>query len=292
MKSIEFDIKLLDESNIKQFFEIWRETMVRSRLPISIVFLKQVTVAADRSSEIGNEHILLNHFLHSQIRKNDLLFQLTDKNHWGLLFYQSSALEAEAFLNRIFTLLKKDHPIIALKASITEIRNNEVTFETVINQNKQLLADDEQESWSIYEIKDYSVPPIEVIKVSIIEQNDIFRKVLETTINQLSVHNYTFEVTTYQDGYSFLENDQYKSAHTHLIIMNDIMPRKNGLEILHILRNMPNNKKFIVYMMSERNSEQSILTAYESGVDEYISKPFNLRLLEAKIKRTFARFWL
>ena len=55
---------------------------------------------------------------------------------------------------------------------------------------------------------------------------------------------------------------------------------------------MPNEKKFIIYMMSERNSEGATLNAYESGVDEFIVKPFNLRLLEAKIRRTFARFWL
>ena len=74
--------------------------------------------------------------------------------------------------------------------------------------------------------------------------------------------------------------------------MNDILPLKNGLEILHTLRKMPNEKKFVIYMMSERNSENAILNAYESGVDEYIVKPFNLRLLEAKIKRTFARLWI
>ena len=89
-----------------------------------------------------------------------------------------------------------------------------------------------------------------------------------------------------------MQSDQYKSGHLHLVLMNDILPLQNGLEILYKLRQMPNEKKFIIYMMSERNSENAMMNAYEGGVDEYIVKPFNLRLLESKIKRTFARLWL
>ena len=56
-----------------------------------------------------------------------------------------------------------------------------------------------------------------------------------------------------------MQSDDYKSGHMHLILMNDILPLKNGLEILHILRHMPNEKKFIIYMMSERNSEGRLM---------------------------------
>ncbi len=213
----------------------------------------------------------------------------------GIFFLQSSDLEARAFLKRIFAILKAERKFqqIALKASITEIRSNNVIFEELINKNKQMLSGgDEQLTWSIAEVKDYCEQPTELVKVSIIEQNAIFRQVLESTLNQINIPYFSLDVKVYEDGYSFLQSDDYKSGHMHLILMNDILPLKNGLEILHILRHMPNEKKFIIYMMSERNSEGAALNAYEGGVDEYIVKPFNLRLLEAKIKRTFTRFWL
>ncbi len=44
-------------------------------------------------------------------------------------------------------------------------------------------------------------------------------------------------------------------------------------------------------MMSKRNSQEDIIYAYESGADNYLIKPFNLRLLEIEIKRTFERLW-
>ncbi|MET4561442.1 CheY-like chemotaxis protein [Lysinibacillus parviboronicapiens] len=288
---------IMQEHEVKRYFEIWRESVIRSHLTITAVFLKLANFTPSTEVERCNINVQISNFLKSKIRKTDLLFQSADGDHWGILFLQSSDVEAEAFLRRIFKMLKNNNVVkefnqLGIKASITEIRNNHVTFDTLLEKNKEKLADDSQPMWLIERVTDYRVQPIEQVKVSIIEQNVIFRKVLETTLHQLHIPNFALEVTAYEDGYSFLQSNTYKSGHTHLVVMNDILPRKNGLEILHTLRKMPNEKKFIIYMMSERNSEGAILNAYEGGVDEYIVKPFNLRLLEAKIKRTFARFWL
>lgn len=290
MNDIKFTHDIMQEHEVERYFKIWRESVIRSRLTITAVFLK--TANATQLNENVNDQVTS--FLQSKIRKTDLLFQLSDGDHWGIFFLQSSDVEARAFLKRIFAILKAERKFqqIALKASITEIRNNNVIFEELLNKNKQMLSGDEQLTWSIAEVKDYCEQPTELVKVSIIEQNAIFRQVLESTLNQINIPYFSLEVKVYEDGYSFLQSDDYKSGHMHLILMNDILPLKNGLEILHILRHMPNEKKFIIYMMSERNSEGAALNAYEGGVDEYIVKPFNLRLLEAKIKRTFARFWL
>ena len=96
----------------------------------------------------------------------------------GHLLLQSSDVEARAFLKRIFAILKAERNFqqIALKASITEIRNNNVIFEELLNKNKQMLSRDEQLIWSIAEVKDYCEQPTELVKVSIIEQNAILDK--------------------------------------------------------------------------------------------------------------------
>lgn len=285
--------EIIGEREAKQYFELGREITIRSRIPLTAIFLKVVTSLHEMDEPYRNIQVQVLDFLQSKLRKTDVLFQLDDGQHWGILFFQSSNVEAKAFLNRIFSnLIEEQSNSIQLNASITEIRNNDVTFEELIIKNKQRLADSELSCWTIQEIANYRVQPTELVKVSIIEQNEIFRHVLETTLNQLDLPYYTLETVSYEDGYSFLEADHYKSGHRHLILMNDILPYKNGFEILHNLRTMPNNKKFIIYMMSERNSEGAMLNAYEGGVDEYMVKPLNLRLLEAKIKRTFARFWV
>jgi len=285
---------IMQEHEVKGYFEILRESVIRSRLTMTAVFFKEANSSQGTDIERNQVNHQISAFLKSKIRKTDLLFQLADGMHWGIFFLQSSEVEVKAFLKRIFAILTQEREFqqIALKASVTEIRNNNVDFETLLEKNKHKLANEEQPTWSVEQVTDYRVQPMEQVKVSIIEQNEIFRKVLETTLENIDIPHYTFDVSTYVDGYDFLQSDHYKSGHMHLVVMNDILPRKNGLEILHILREMPNEKKFIIYMMSERNSEGATLNAYEGGVDEYIVKPFNLRLLEAKIKKTFARFWL
>ncbi|MFJ7915362.1 MULTISPECIES: response regulator [unclassified Lysinibacillus] len=285
---------IMQEHEVKGYFEILRESVIRSRLTMTAVFFKLASSSQGTDIERNQVNHQISAFLTSKIRKTDLLFQLADGVHWGIFFLQSSEVEVRAFLKRIFAILKqeREYQQIALKASITEIRNNSANFETLLDKNKQKLADDEQQIWSIEQVTDYSVQSMEQVKVSIIEQSAIFRKVLETTFTHLDIPHFTLDVATYEDGYSFLQSETYKTGHMHLVVMNDILPRKNGLEILHILREMPNEKKFIIYMMSERNSEGATLNAYEGGVDEFIVKPFNLRLLEAKIRSTFARFWL
>lgn len=288
----EYQIMLEDE--VKRYFEIWGESVIRSRMTITTIFLKIANVDSETDPELLNNQI--SNFLKSKIRKTDLLFKVTDENLWGILFLQSNDLEAKTFLLRIFSMLEHTEVInggknVSLKAIITEIRNNTVTFETLLKKNKIMLSNDLQPEWMIEQINDYREQPVEQVKVSIIEQNDIFRKVLETTLSHMNIPNFKLEIASYEDGYSFLQSEIYKSGHLHLVLMNDILPLKNGLEILYTLRKAPNEKKFIIYMMSERNAESTMVNAYESGVDEFLMKPLNLRLLEAKIKRTFARLW-
>ncbi|GLC89758.1 response regulator [Lysinibacillus piscis] len=278
---------VMQEHEVKRYFNILRESVIRSHLTMTVVFL---TFANDVQNHAVPEEMSM--FLKSKLRKTDLLFQLVDGKHWGIFFLQSSVVEARAFLERIFNILEEEHSNLLVNATITEIRNNDVSFDTLITQNKQLLTKIGQKKWAVEEIIDYQQPPTEHVKVSVIEQNQIFRQVLEVAISQLVIPHFSLEVSTYEDGYSFFQSNNYKSAHIHLIITNDILPRKNGFEILHLLRAMPNGNKFIIYMMSERNSESVAINAYDGGADEFITKPFNLRLLEAKIKRTFERLWL
>ncbi|GIP33445.1 hypothetical protein [Paenibacillus sp. J2TS4] len=48
---------------------------------------------------------------------------------------------------------------------------------------------------------------------------------------------------------------------------------------------MPDNKKYIIIMMSNNKTDEGMVYSDEAGVDEYIAKPFNIRLLEAQMKK-------
>lgn len=284
------------EEQMKPFFNIIKANVSRSRMTISVVFLKvSPIIAADFHGldDVNDEFTKL--FL-SKIRNTDVLFKLSEELQWGIILTQSGEIEAQAFLMRLFDIIKNDGNSLnkdfnfTIEGIIAEIRNDEVTFEKILDI-KSTIFTNEENPWGINIVTDFKNPPMETIKISILEDNDIFRNVLKNTIQKMPIEQTQLEIETFTDGYEFLESNWYLSGHTHIVIMNDILPRKNGVEVLHTLRRMANQKKFIVYMMTNRNSQGDMITAYENGVDQYLKKPFDLRLFEAQLKRTFARLW-
>lgn len=61
-----------------------------------------------------------------------------------------------------------------------------------------------------------------------------------------------------------------------LILLDIMMPRMNGFEVLRLLRQKNDTP---VLMLPNQNSEKDILFALELGADDYISKPFSEREL-------------
>lgn len=144
----------------------------------------------------------------------------------------------------------------------------------------------------VVEITTYRQPKLEKVKISIIEDDGLMRNIIATTIRKMPTPDYMKEVALFTDGDAFLQSDFYYSAHKHIVIMNDVLPKKTGLDVLHSIREMANERKFIIYMMTNRNAEEAMIDAYEKGVDVYLIKPFNLRLFEAQLQRTFRSLWL
>ncbi|WP_203248566.1 response regulator [Sporosarcina beigongshangi] len=288
----------LSETHMKQFFNVLKATVVRSRSTMTATFLSVQNVEGFNNENMKQLEDEISLFLATKIRQTDLLFKLSKPFEWCVLLSQSGEEETIAFLERLFSDIKNlEVPLLitsdnAMVASVAEIGNGNVEYEQLMKVGKSSLTYTlKREAWNIEYIDDFKQKDIETVKVSILEENEIFSNVLKASLQELAIEHFNLEINVFKDGYEFLESSFFHSGHTHIVIMNDILPRKNGLEVLHALRKLPNKKKFIIFMMTKRKSEVDMLYAYEKGVDEYLIKPFNLRLFEAQIKRTFERLW-
>lgn len=287
-----------EQTIIKQIFNALRAHVVRSRTAITVVFLGLYNESEFDTEKLPEMAESITVFLKNETRKTDFVFKFANHLEWLIILSQSGEREAAAFLRRLY-MSAKNNGIPALgnhellfSASVAEIGNDEGTFEELVADGMSVLAEGLSKGPEQIEyITTYKKRPLETIRVSILEENAIFRNVLYRTIDNLSLENFETVIKEFQDGYEFLESNWYLSSHTHLIIMNDILPRQSGLDVLHKLRILPNNKRFIIFMMTKRSSEEDMIYAYESGADNYFVKPFNLRLLEVEIKRTFERLW-
>jgi CheY-like chemotaxis protein len=68
-----------------------------------------------------------------------------------------------------------------------------------------------------------------------------------------------------------------------LVIVDMMMPRMTGLDVLTALRNRPARPRVIV--LSARGREQDITRAFALGADDYVTKPFSPQELLARIER-------
>lgn len=75
-----------------------------------------------------------------------------------------------------------------------------------------------------------------------------------------------------------LEND------LQVVVADWMMPRMDGLELCQALRCMQSGRELFFLLLTGRDTEDQIVAAYDAGVDEYVTKPFNSRILLARLR--------
>ncbi len=74
-----------------------------------------------------------------------------------------------------------------------------------------------------------------------------------------------------------------------LIILDWMLPDTSGIKLARQLRAQHNTRYTPLIMLTARSSEQDIIAGLEAGADDYISKPFSVRELMARIKSLLRR---
>src|SRR5574344_547254 len=75
-----------------------------------------------------------------------------------------------------------------------------------------------------------------------------------------------------------------KESNPDLIILDVMMPKINGYKICRLLKYDSKYKNIPILMVTARSQEEDKLIGEETGVDEYITKPFDLDALVEKVK--------
>jgi two-component system cell cycle response regulator len=68
------------------------------------------------------------------------------------------------------------------------------------------------------------------------------------------------------------------------IVADWMMPRMDGVELCKALRCIQMGREMYFLLVTGRDQEDQIVAAYDAGVDEYVTKPFNSRILLARLK--------
>ncbi len=80
-----------------------------------------------------------------------------------------------------------------------------------------------------------------------------------------------------QSGFSLLANHQYS-----LVISDIIMPKLNGLNLCKKIKETHSN--IPVLLLTALDSKDNVITGFDAGADDYLTKPFDFRELLARVR--------
>ena len=80
--------------------------------------------------------------------------------------------------------------------------------------------------------------------------------------------------------------EKVKSFNPDLIILDLMMPGIDGLEVCREIRK---NNQVPIIMLTARGEESDVVSGLEVGADDYLTKPFSLRELAARVKANLRR---
>jgi signal transduction histidine kinase/ligand-binding sensor domain-containing protein/AraC-like DNA-binding protein len=112
--------------------------------------------------------------------------------------------------------------------------------------------------------------------VLLVEDNEDFRFYLKDNLRmQYSI----IEASNGKEGF-------YRAVHSipDLIVSDVMMPEMNGIEFCKRVKGDPRVSHIPVILLTARSSEEQKLEGFETGANDYITKPFSFEILQSRIR--------
>ena len=101
---------------------------------------------------------------------------------------------------------------------------------------------------------------------------------------KFNLENEGYTVDSCYDGESAV--NMARTGDYDLIVLDLMMPKKDGLEACQEIRTF---STVPIIMLTARSEDADMLMGFESGADDYVTKPFNILALKARIRALLRR---
>ena len=115
--------------------------------------------------------------------------------------------------------------------------------------------------------------------VLVVDDEPTLRETLAETLEQDGLR-----VLTAADGREALE--RFRATPVDLILLDLMLPELSGIEVCRIIRR---ESSVPILMLTARDSEIDKVVGLEVGADDYVTKPFSLRELQARVRAMLRR---
>ena len=118
--------------------------------------------------------------------------------------------------------------------------------------------------------------------ILIIEDEPDIQDLLEFHLNKEG-----YNVLTSSDGEIGLKIARKQDP--NLILLDLLLPGIKGLDVCRILKSDVNTSNINIIMVTALGQEENIVKGLETGADDYVSKPFNMSILLARVSAVLRR---
>ena len=118
--------------------------------------------------------------------------------------------------------------------------------------------------------------------IYIVEDDDAIRE-----LEQYALQSSGYEVSSFESAEPFWQ--AMHAAEPELVILDVMLPGEDGFSILKKLRNTPSLRRLPIIMVTAKSSELDTVRGLDCGADDYITKPFNILEVKARIKAIIRR---
>jgi DNA-binding response OmpR family regulator len=118
------------------------------------------------------------------------------------------------------------------------------------------------------------------MKILVADDDRIVRRIVVAKLTGLG-----YEVAEAEDGQEALRLLGGGEV-PDLLITDSFMPRTSGLELVRSIRDSSNDglAKLPVIMLTSRQGERDVVEGLETGLDDYVTKPFSPDELAARVR--------
>ena len=119
-----------------------------------------------------------------------------------------------------------------------------------------------------------------------VDDNPIIRKIVMASLRETGVH--IVEAENGQVAFDILSDP---SQQIDLLLTDWEMPVMNGLELVKNVRTTLKNLKIPIIMLTSLSTQKNLISAFESGVNDYLTKPFIKEEILARLTIHLEQCW-
>ncbi|MDZ5473979.1 diguanylate cyclase [Bacillus sp. 31A1R] len=285
-----YNRKFLEDSFNRSTNELKRLNTYFTIAVLDLDFFKKVN---DTYGHIAGDRVLASfaQFLNDSTRSSDTVFRYGGEE-FIILFPRTRDYEAKEVLTRLIEKFSKiefkengQSFFVTFSAGVFMVLDGNIDLKSAIKTADQALYMAKENGRARVESANSLQHGMKkkVLNVSVIDDDAIIRTMLMKILKSMEFDHIELDIEVFEDGLKYFESKRNDKKGQHFLILDGVMPVMDGIEVLQKVKQSKNANQYHILMLTGRKSDQDIASALKLGADDYVTKPFSITELQARI---------